>query len=590
MRITLLAIALSACDSNGAPNAQAGPVGMSQELPGDQHIVSVRPRTTVLETLTQADARNTRGMIRDRYGSPLFAWSDGKGWEPVEPWLAWLGKRTMNDVLLDADHPEYGTKTKTAATGLQKEFQRLLTGRYGMENPWVELWRRLRLEPRPQGVDVFTTLSLPLMRVAAEAAGAEAIRLAEAARKQGDARQELEHRTCKAWDVDVAITAQDGAILAAVTAVGIIGPDGQVSLKWETGNDRVSCLRPEFEGALRALGAPVMPGSTQKVWTYAEAAEIARHGDPWLQFEERDGDWWLLDRAAPDNDPDNGDGRYILDPGKLERVYGRDVPDCNNHGSQERGGPIRFVDAFARSANAPACFLASAAMLGGDRIGPAMRALQLDGPVDVLLPLGDTDLERARIHLGTFALGGKVATLSGGVVTLPEATKMPLGKEVSPTTLGLTAAVRMVGNGGVYTSPYLLLGARLPDGSERLVTPPTPVRVVSEEAAKMVQTAMRAVVSTSVGTGYTPMKGLSPERLGQLGLKTGTADLTTEVNGKAVSLPSPKSAVALYPLDASPVSIAVWARSAQWLDNDAALRVVRAIIESGALDTTVAAR
>ena len=552
----------------------------------DGRVVSIRPRTKILETLSQAEARSARGMIRDRYGSPLFTWKEDYGWVAVEPWLEWLGEREMSDAPVKAGHPELGTRTTTRSSGLQKEFHRALTGRYGPESPWVELWRRIRLDARPRGVDVYTTLSLPLMRVAAGAAADEAGRLAEAARSMGPARQEAERRDCRAWDVNLVITDQGGAILAAVTAVGVIGVDGAVSVVWETGAKQVGCLK-DFDGALRALAEPVMPGSTQKVWDYALAAELAHQGEPYIQFEERDGDLWLQDRG----DVDNGDGHYILDPGDLERVYGQNVPDCHNHGGGGAAGPIRFVDAFARSGNAAACFLASAASLGGDRIGPVMRALQLDGPVDVLLPLGDPDLDRSRIPVGTFAVGGQVATLADGTVTLSEATKMPLGKGVGPTTLGLTGAVRMVGNGGVYTPPYLLLGVRLADGSERRITPPPPIRVVSPFSAGWVEAAMRAVVSTPGGTGYSAMRGLSPVRLSALGLKTGTADLTTEVNGRQVPLPSPKSAVALYPLgSSSPVSIAVWTRHAQHLDDQAALRVVRAVIESGALDSSVAAR
>ena len=51
---------------------------------------------------------------------------------------------------------------------------------------------------------------------------------------------------------------------------------------------------------------------------------------------------------------------------------------------------------------------------------------------------------------------------------------------------------------------------------------------------------------------------------------------------------SPKAAVALYGDDPNAISIAVWCRLAQHLDDDAALNVVHDIVESGALDQTVA--
>lgn len=543
---------------------------------GGGRVVSVKPHTRVLETLTQAEARTARGMIRDRHASPLFTWKDGVGWVAVEPWLAWLGERGVKDVVLHDEHPELGTRTTTSYTGLQRVFHRLLTGRVGAEDPWAELWRRLLMTPRPSGVDLYTTLSLPVMRVAAEVAQTEARRLAETARARGPSRQKIESRDCKAWDVNVVLVDLDGAILAAVTAVGMLDDKGNVSVVFETGAAPVDCL-PSFDGPLRALSAPIQPGSTQKVWMYALAAELALEGDPLVQFEARDGDLWLVDHG----DPDNGDGHFILDPGDLERVYGQNVPDCHNHGLGE-GEPIRFIDAFARSGNAAACFLAAASTIEGDRIGPVMRALQLDGSLDLLPSFDDPDLDRSRLPVGSFALGGRVGPLADGTVSLAEVTKMPLGQGVSPTTLGLTGAVRMIGNGGVYTSPYLLLGTQPADGAERRVRPPPPVRVVSKEAAGWTAMAMHAVVSSPGGTGFSAMVGLSPFHLAHLGLKTGTADMPGH-------LPSPKAVVALYPTDSpSPVSIAVWVRHAQGLDDQAALRVVRDIVESGVLDTTVA--
>ena len=554
-------------------------------------VLDVRaPRTKVLDPLSHAEARATRGMVRDRYGTPLYSWVDGQGWMPVEPWIQWVGPRTVEDVPIRAGHPELGTRTVTGYSGLQRVFHSLLSGRYADDGPWVELWRRLRMEPRPAGADITTTLSLPLMRIAAKAAEDEARLLAEKAIAQGARRQAAEHRDCLAYDASLVMTAPDGAILAAVTAVAVIDPTTQaIQIVWETGDNRVECL-PRFDGPLRALSAPVMPGSTQKVWVYAEAAQVAQEGDPWIRFAPNDGgdDIFALDAG----DPDNGDGTHLLDRGTLERVYGHEVPDCHDHGTVSGTDPIRFVDAFARSANVPACLLASALNLDHDRIGPVIRSLQLDGPLDLLPPLTDPVLERSRLPLWLpFASGGRVDVLADGKVSLKEATKMPLGKGISPTVLGLTAADRAIGNGGVYTPPYLVSGVRLADGIEVGTTPRAGVRVWDEASASWVLRAMEGTVQVEGATAYKAMKGLPDTQRLAIGLKTGTADTFTEVNGRQVSLPSPKAAVALYPAgSASPVSMAAWCRHAEGLDDYAAMRMIRQVIASGALDVTVAQR
>lgn len=553
----------------------------------DGRVVDVRSvRTKVLDVASHPEASAARGQLWDRYGTPLFGFVAGDGWQAVEPWLAWLGEREIAARDVKPGRPEYGTRTVTRSSGLQKVFQPVLSGQYAQEGPWAQLWRRLRRSPAPGGADIITTLSLPLMREVAKAVEAQARTLAETASRLGPGRQAIEHRgDCRAYPVHAVVTGSDGGILAAMTAVGMVAADGTVTVIWESSANKVECLC-DFSGPLRALSEPLKTGSTQKVWTYALAIDAALAGDPRLQWEEKDGELWLLDAG----DPDNGDGQYMLGHTGVERVYGVDVPDCGNYKDVDTG-PIRFIKGFAFSDNGPACLLAALENFSGDRIGPVVRALQLDGALDILNPIGDVALDRARLPSGTFAVGGHVPALNDGKVTIDEATKMPLGKHLSPTALGNRAAMSAAGTGGMYAPPFLILGARLADGTEHWASPPSPTRVFSKEAAAWTVAASKATVQMPGATGFSTMETLDPVQHDNLGLKSGTADVEAIVNGKKVSLPSPKSAVALYPLDsASPVTISVWCGLAQGLNDRAANEVVRDIVASGALETSVVTR
>jgi len=572
-------------------------------------VLDVRfPRTQATDAMAMPESRTARGMIRDQFGTPIYMWVDRTGMVTSEPSLTWLGERGIYDVLITRGTPTNGTRTVTSYTGLQRVFQRLLSGRLSAPSPWVELWDRLRVRPRVAGGDVRLTLSLPYQRVAAAAAAKEAHKLATASVRLGNGRMKTEVRECpvldqkaidalydaygvqitsisRAYEVNVVMTAPDGALLAAVTAVGIADDAGSVSVIFENGSAQIPCL-PSFSGPLRALSAPVRAGSTQKVWSYATALDLALHGNPNIQLVAKGDDYLVLNLNDPENgalDPaDPTDTRmYYVDHKLLAKVAGRDVDDCRDHGTASEL-PFHVIDAFAQSTNTPACLLATLANLDADHIGPVLRALQLEGPLDLLPAFGDDAVDRSRLPTAPFGRGGEIAMLSDGRVSVREAPKAPLGKDIQPTTLGLTAAVRAIGNGGRATSPYLLLGASLPDGTTWSIGPRPSVQVFSEEVSALIELAMhKAVVE---GTGVAATRDMAPFRIDGLKLKTGTADQEATVRGQQVALPSPKAAVALYPDGPSAISIAVWCRLAQGLDNDAALNVVHDIVESGALD------
>lgn len=590
-----------------------------------------KPREDVLDPLGEAEAKRQRGHLLDRYGTPLDTWKDGvdglSGAFAVDPSVeALTGSRPIKEAKVKGGGTRASApKNAPSGTGLEYVFDQLLVGRTEVEDPYAEFWRRWEGLPRLGGDDILLTIDLPLTRIVATALIHQADKIAAAARAQdgrndkpGAAAQRREHRQCSQWDTSAVFTASAGDILAAVTVVsaidtqtgavshffetskGLIDPDTGVLVRpfpppghvaQPDDGDHFDCLLP-FAGPLRALDGPVLAGSTSKVTVYAVAADLALRGDAHVQFEMRDGDYWMHDFG----DRKNGDGTYMLDVGVFTNFVGQTEvradsnAACEDHGTAGVGLPIRFLYDFSHSVNAPACLIASAITLGGDRLGPALHAMQLDGPHDVLPPFGDSQLDAARFTVRTpMALGGSVDFMSGqtailydGVVTLQEAVKMPLGKGIWPTVIGLTGPVRMIGNQGVYTAPFLLRGVRRADGTELRITPDGGIQVVSAPAADMVKTAMLATVQWEGATasrGFEALRAKDPTRWAEIGVKTGTADLSGPPEHKAI--------VGLYPTSSTtPVSMAVWSRHASWLDDGVGINVVSEVVGSGALDQT----
>lgn len=551
-----------------------------------------KPRREQLAPLTQSEALIKRGTIRDAFGTPTTHEVEGVGQVPIEPWLGLVGTRTVWDAPVKEDHPEYGTKTKTSYSLLERFFNPQLAGLYTPEEPWADAWHRLDGDPREGGADVYLTLQLPVMRELAQAAYDEAFRLATAAKKLGPSRQKAEHRDgareCRAWDVDAAITASDGAILAVITAVGQIDDDDNVFVTFETNEpgSRVECL-PKFQGPLRAMSEPVLVGSEGKVLPAALAVDVAQRGGPFLQFEERDGDLWMKNLGDPENaDPT---GAYLADHGEITSLYGQDVLDCHDHRDEFGSGPIRLVENLAFSRNSSFCTMASAVQLSGPFLEAAFTTMGLVGPTDLLPELGVPLLDRARLPLREpIAIGGTSEVMRDGTVSVMESSQVALSRGIMPTTLWMTGVVRMIGNDGVWTPPYLFMGVRQANGTVSRYTPGPGTRIVSPLAAGWVKKGLHATVELDGATGTAAMKGMTPWRLAELGLKTGTAF----PQDHGVTLPSPKAAIAVYPLSSpTPFSIAVWCRFASnvsngtpTLDDQAALRVVRQVIESGVLD------
>lgn len=550
-----------------------------------------RPRREVLDPITQSEATAERGTLRDRYGEPLNAWIEREGWVPVEPWLDWLGRRTVRNRPVKSGHPERGTRTEMSYSGLQHDLDPLLAGLYVPEDPYSELWDRLYEIAPEGGADVFLTLSMPLMREGAKAVEAEARKMATAAMSIGAIRQVEEDRPCRAWEVNFVATAPDGALLAALTGFGGIeaGPAGdQVFFTWDANDPRASCIG-EFDGPLRALTDPIHAGSIGKVLVYALSVDVAARNGPYLQLEERDDDLWV--RNLGDGINADASELYIAEPadGNLTSIYGRPVPPCHDHGSPV--GTLRIIDAFANSRNAGSCWLAGAVQLSGHFFEPALKALRMRGTIDLLPPFGVPLLDRARLPpRAALALGGTLDVLDGDEVSVREASKLALSQDIMPTTLGMVASTQMLAAGGVYHAPYLLLGVREANGRVTRHTPDPGIRIVSELSVEWLDKAFHATVLTPGATAYTGLRRVSAARRADMGAKTGTA--TPFPNGKFV--PSPKAVVVRYPMSSpDQVSMGVWCRHASAagagthvLDDNAALNVVADIVESGVLDAS----
>ena len=513
--------------------------------------------TRLVDPYLRAGSLVPRGPLLDRAGRPL-AVRQGAGFEPAHPSLEPLVGRYLG-------------AGSGRSSGLQFTFHRVLVGRTDRSSPRLEFSRRLAMSPRLNSGRLVTTLSLPLQDAVAAAVAEQATTLADrSAGRPGRSWVEGRASGCHEYAVHAVVSSASGDILAVASALARADAHG-AELRWSRTASDQSCL-PDFGGSVGALHHAQPVGSVMKPFVLA----LAMDARPEL-FAPAD------DRLLVRNpgDPEHGRGLWLEDEDGILRTFlGLDVPNVRNYrvgGVPLPSGRFEVVDMLRRSANVPSFYVAELA--GAEAIVAAAGQLDLLGSADLLGEMDEPELELALFRRSGGPLDGRAGNWSAPLETGSPpgvAGRIALGGGVRLSALGLNNLGRVLAGDGVYGSPRLVREVGF--GNGRTARPRLASRRVFGVAAVAWTLRGMEAARDPGGTAHQALRGMEPALLQRLAVKTGTPELTT-ASGR--DLASHKTALGVLRLpEGEPLVISVFAQHAQGLDDLAALRVLREIVEA----------
>ncbi|MEO7653936.1 MAG: penicillin-binding protein [Bryobacteraceae bacterium] len=195
-----------------------------------------------------------------------------------------------------------------------------------------------------------------------------------------------------------------------------------------------------------AIAAPFEPGSVFKVFTLAAALETTN--------------------LRPDS---------VMPCGRLN-IGSRSIREAKHY-----WGPLSFQDVLAKSSNVGAVQIGM--RVGKDKLYQYIHGLGFGQKTGLPLP-----------------------SEAGGTVRRPERWlkdsigSVPMGHEISTTTVQLAQACSVIANGGLLIRPKLILKRQFPDGKAEKEPSDAPVRVVRPETAITMRQLMERVMFPG-GTG-----------------------------------------------------------------------------------------
>jgi cell division protein FtsI (penicillin-binding protein 3) len=217
-----------------------------------------------------------------------------------------------------------------------------------------------------------------------------------------------------------------------------------------------------------AVGSPFEPGSVFKLVTLSAALETTQ--------------------LRPDTPINCGGG--------VMRLFSRVIHDSHPH------GVLSMQDVLALSSNIGAIRIGM--QIGNPNLYEYVRRFGFGQRTGIELPAEAPGLLRPLKRWQPTSIGS-----------------IPMGHEISVTSVQLAQMGSVIANGGFLVHPHLVAWEQAADGSREQMARPNPVQIIQPETAMTMRKMMRRVMTAPHGTGH-PMRHVIGYTVGG---KTGTAQI-----------------------------------------------------------------
>jgi len=163
--------------------------------------------------------------------------------------------------------------------------------------------------------------------------------------------------------------------------------------------------------------------------------------------------------------------------GGVLRMFGRVIHDSHPN------GVLSMEDVLARSSNIGAIRIGM--QVGNEKLYEYIRRLGFGTRTGVELPAEAPGLVRPLRRWQPTSIGS-----------------VPMGHEISVTSLQLAQLGSVIANGGFLVHPHLVAWEQTPGGAKLEIDRPDPVRVLRSDTVMIMRRMMRRVVSEPFGTGH----------------------------------------------------------------------------------------
>jgi cell division protein FtsI (penicillin-binding protein 3) len=163
--------------------------------------------------------------------------------------------------------------------------------------------------------------------------------------------------------------------------------------------------------------------------------------------------------------------------GGVLRLFGRVIHDSHPHGA------LSMEDVLARSSNIGAIRIGM--QIGNEKLYDYIRRLGFGRRTGVELPAEAPGMVRPLKKWQPTSIGS-----------------VPMGHEISVTSLQLAQLGSVIANGGFLVHPHLVAWEQSPGGPKLEIDRPDPMRVLKGETVMTMRRMMRRVVADPSGTGH----------------------------------------------------------------------------------------
>jgi|KBSMisStaDraftv2_1062788.scaffolds.fasta_scaffold70917_2 cell division protein FtsI (penicillin-binding protein 3) len=163
--------------------------------------------------------------------------------------------------------------------------------------------------------------------------------------------------------------------------------------------------------------------------------------------------------------------------GGVLRMFGRVIHDTHSNGA------LSMEDVLARSSNIGAIRIGM--QVGNEKLYEYIRRLGFGTRTGIELPAEAPGLVRPLKKWQPTSIGS-----------------VPMGHEISVTSLQLAQLGSVIANGGFMVHPHVVAWEQTPGGPKLEVDRPDPVRVLQSDTVMIMRRMMRRVVSEPFGTGH----------------------------------------------------------------------------------------
>ena len=163
--------------------------------------------------------------------------------------------------------------------------------------------------------------------------------------------------------------------------------------------------------------------------------------------------------------------------GGVLRMFGRVIHDTHPNGA------LSMEDVLARSSNIGAIHIGM--QVGNEKLYEYIRRLGFGTRTGIELPAEAPGLVRPLKRWQPTSIGS-----------------VPMGHEISVTSLQLAQLGSVIANGGFLVHPHLVAWEQTPGGPKLEIDRPDPVRVLRSDTVMTMRRMMRRVVSEPFGTGH----------------------------------------------------------------------------------------